>query len=96
MTGYSVIKKADSNRYDMNLKIFGKKVKIQNQTNVHYHSCREVLKSEVLTRLRIRPQGYNTFSMLNLAEHKIYLAHKCENANNCWHFNIYKLDKYNS
>ena len=24
-----------------------------------------------------RPQGYKTFFMLNSAEHKIYLAHKC-------------------
>ena len=30
----------------------------------------------------IRPQGYKTFSMLNTAEHEIYLANK-------WHFNIY-------
>ena len=22
-------------------------------------------------------------------EHEIYLAHKCKNANNCWHVNIY-------
>ena len=29
------------------------------------------------------------FSMLNSAEHEIYPAHKCQNANNCWHFNIY-------
>ena len=36
-----------------------------------------------------RPQGYKTFSMLNSAEHEIYPAHKCYNANNCWHFNIY-------
>ena len=21
-------------------------------------------------------------------------AHKCSNANNCWHFNIYEQDKY--
>ena len=23
-------------------------------------------------------------------------AHKCSNANNCWHFNIYELEKYHS
>ena len=40
-------------------------------------------------------QGYKTFFMLNSAEHKIYPAHKCLNANNCWHFNIYEHDKYN-
>ena len=33
--------------------------------------------------------------MLNTAEHEIYYAHKCSNANNYWHFNIYKHDKYN-
>ena len=32
---------------------------------------------------------------LNSAEHEIYPAHKCQNVNNCWHFNIYEHDKYN-
>ena len=39
---------------------------------------------------------------LNSPEHEIYPVHKCKNANNCWHFNIYKQehkfykqDKYN-
>ena len=40
------------------------------------------------------PGGYKTFSMLSSAEHEIYPAHKCLNANNCWHFNIYEHDKY--
>ena len=40
-----------------------------------------------------RPQGYKTFFMLSSAETKIYPAHKCKNANNCWHFNIYEQDK---
>ena len=31
------------------------------------------------------PQGYKTSSMLNSAEQEIYPAHKCWNANNCWH-----------
>ena len=31
----------------------------------------------------------DTFSMLNLTEHEIYHAHKCLNANNLLHFNIY-------
>ena len=41
-----------------------------------------------------RPRDYKTFFMLNSTEHEIYHAHKCSNANNCWHFNIYKHDKY--
>ena len=45
--------------------------------------------------VKIRLRGYKTFFMLNSAEHAIYPAHKCKNANNCWHFNIYKHDKYN-
>ena len=24
----------------------------------------------------------------------LYPAHKCQNAKNCWHFNIYQQDKY--
>ena len=37
--------------------------------------------------------AYKKFSMLNSAETKIYPAHKCLNAYNCWHFNIYEQDK---
>ena len=33
-------------------------------------------------------QGYKKI-MLDLTEHEIYPAHKCKNANNHWHFNIY-------
>ena len=36
---------------------------------------------------------HKTFFMLNSAELDIYPAHKCENANNCWHFHIYEQDK---
>ena len=31
---------------------------------------------------------YETFVMLNSAEHEIYPAHKCQNANNYCHFNL--------
>ena len=31
----------------------------------------------ILENLKTRPRGYKTLSMLNLAEHKIYPAHKC-------------------
>ena len=41
------------------------------------------------------PKVIKINSMLNSAEHGIYLAHKCLNANNCWHFNIYYHDKDN-
>ena len=37
---------------------------------------------------------YKTFFMPNSAETEIYPANKCLNANNCWHFNIYKHDIY--
>ena len=30
--------------------------------------------------------------MLNPADHGIFPANKCLNANNCWHFNIYELE----
>ena len=36
---------------------------------------------------RTRPRGYKTFFMLN-STHEIYYAHKCQNDNNGWHFNI--------
>ena len=32
------------------------------------------------------PEGLNFFSMLKSAEHEIYPAHECKNANNCLHF----------
>ena len=35
-----------------------------------------------------------TFFRLNSVEHKPYPAHKCKNAKNCWHFNIYEKDKF--
>ena len=31
--------------------------------------------------------------MLNSAEHEIFPAHKRQNENNCWHFNIYEQEK---
>ena len=40
-----------------------------------------------------RSRGYKTFFMLSSAETKIYPAHKCSNANICWHFNVYQQDK---
>ena len=36
----------------------------------------------------VRPRGCKTFSMLNSTEYEIFPAHKYQNANNCWHFNI--------
>ena len=39
------------------------------------------------------PRGYKTIFMLNSAEHEIFPAHKCKNANNCWHFNLYGQEK---
>ena len=35
------------------------------------------------------PRGYETFFMLNSAEHEIFSANKYENAKNSWHFYIY-------
>ena len=35
------------------------------------------------------PRGYNTFFMLNSAEHEIFSANKYENSNKSWHFHIY-------
>ena len=40
--------------------------------------------------LTTRPRGYETFFMLNSAEHEIFSANKYENAINSWHFHIYQ------
>ena len=40
-----------------------------------------------------RPKGYKKIFILSSAEHEILSAHKCQNANNCWHFNIYEQEK---
>ena len=40
----------------------------------------------------IRPRGYKKIT-LNSAEHEIFPAHKCENANNCWYFNNYEQEE---
>ena len=48
-------------------------------------------KNTIIIHLNIiRLRGYKTFPILNLAEHEIVPAHKCSNANKCWHFNIYE------
>ena len=41
------------------------------------------------------PWTIKLFFMYNSTEHGIFPAHKCQNINNCWHFNIYQLYKYN-
>ena len=38
-------------------------------------------------------RGYKTFFMLNSAVHEIFPAHKCWNANSCWHFDLYEQEK---
>ena len=38
---------------------------------------------------RSQAPSYQTFYILTSAEHEIYPAHKCKNANYCWHFNIH-------
>ena len=35
------------------------------------------------------PRSYDTFFMLNSAEHEIFSANKYENANNSWYFHSY-------
>ena len=42
-----------------------------------------------LTKCRPGPEVIKKIFMLNSTEHEIHPAHKCKNANNCWHFNIY-------
>ena len=37
----------------------------------------------------VKPWGYETFLILNSAEHEIFYANKYENANKSWHFHIY-------
>ena len=51
-------------------------------------NCQLVAMNSVVTWSR----GYKTFFMIISAECKIYSAHECQNANNCWHFNIYEHD----
>ena len=34
------------------------------------------------------------FPMLNILRQCIYPAYKCQNANNCWNFNIYEQEKF--
>ena len=34
------------------------------------------------------------FSCFQTLRYSIYHAHKCQNANDCWHFNIYEHDKF--
>ena len=50
-------------------------------------------KSKQTVQTKIRPLSYKKIFKLNSAEHEIFHAHKCQNANNCWHFNIYEQEK---
>ena len=49
---------------------------------------------DLTDKQRPGPEIIKLFFMLNSTEHEIFPAHKCENANNCWHFNIYEKGKY--
>ena len=60
---------------------------LKKQCNLIY-SARQLL-------MTVWPRGYQTFLMPNATKHESYQAHKCLNANNCWHFNIDEYDKYN-
>ena len=40
---------------------------------------------------QLAPRLYNFF-VLNSAGHEIFPVHKCLNANNCWHFNVYERE----
>ena len=47
-------------------------------------------------RVHFRPRGYKTFFKLNSAEREIFSANKYENANNSWHFHIYKQRNFHA
>ena len=57
-----------------------------NRVELSERACRFMLNDILVL---IWPQGYQTFFMLNSAEHGIFSANKYENANNSWHFHIY-------
>ena len=53
-----------------------------------------IIQNNALTKnLRPVPEVIKLFFRPNTTKHETYHAHKCQNANNCWHFNIYKHDK---
>ena len=39
------------------------------------------------------PEVIKLFFMLNSTDHELVPAHKCLNANDCWHLNIYEREK---
>ena len=47
---------------------------IQDKNIVTYEHCQEKMSSEIGM---IRPLGYRTFFMLNVAEHEIYHTQRC-------------------
>ena len=56
-----------------------------------------IFQQTIHMKVHTRSQGYKNakksrFLALQLRCCK-YPANKCENANNCWHFNIYEQDK---
>ena len=68
----------------------------------HRSSKRDQLGEQTLLRVDLiekggqnehGPEVIKVFFMLNSIEHGIFPAYKCENANNCWHFNICEQEK---
>ena len=56
-------------------------------------------RQRITHKLNIKPigsRGYKTFFTLNSAEHEIFSMNKYENANNSWHFHIYKQRNYHT
>ena len=62
-------------------------------SHYHYSAPKESIRF-ILSAIKdvvsydIRPRGYKTFYMLNLAEHEIKNAHKYRNSQNQWKFQI--------
>ena len=55
-----------------------------------------LLDLHCLQKYLSRPRGYKTFFMLDSAKHEIFSANKYENANNSWHFHIYKQRNFHA
>ena len=53
-----------------------------NKAEISFKCCMIPNMILCLNGYKTGPGGYKTFFMLNLDEHVIYSAHKCENVNN--------------
>ena len=59
-------------------------------------SCSTQLNMKFVLLINLKLLTIAMFFLLNIAEHENFSVNKYENANNSWHFHIYKQKKFHA